>query len=630
MKYSHWLFGRNTKTLVVFALLIVLSNILYGQSNGNDLSQKLEQVSTRDSAYLQPIDISTSNIPLVELLRGIARANSLNLVVSPELDFNVSCNFKQAPIIDVIGFFCREHDLELDMVGRVVKILPKPKEPIFNNPLIAWDEETKVLNCDLKGDSLVVVMRTISKLAKVNILVPIELNTKKVWGHIDNLPVEKALVGIGMINKVDVKKIDDNTFSLSDMTQRETQAGQFKSEGSGRGMYIESINVETGSITAQARQTPLEEIVSQIVNRYGVGYVFSSKIEGNATFTVTDVHFEELLNALFVGTNFAFKKEKDVYVFGNRTNLEIFEVRTIKMQHRTIDKVEPLIPNSLKTGVQVTVAKELNSLILSGYPTALDNLEKFLRGIDQIIPLIYIEVLIVDVNKSKGVSTGIDAGLGEAPVATSGTILSGVDLTLSSSSVNKLIDGFNGFGWVNLGKVTPQFYMSIKALEESGDIKIRSTPKLSTLNGYEAVLTSGETKYYKEEMTNWFGSQIPQSSNSFVWRNVNADLKVTITPIVSGDDQITMDIEVTQSEFTPRDPADAPPGSINRSFKSLIRVRNEEMVLLGGLEKNTSSDVSRGVPLLSRIPVLRWFFSSVDKSEIETKLTIFIKPIVIY
>ena len=100
--------------------------------------------------------------------------------------------------------------------------------------------------------------------------------------------------------------------------------------------------------------------------------------------------------------------------------------------------------------------------------------------------------------------------------------------------------------------------------------------------------------------------------------------------MVSGDEQITLNIGVKQSNFTTRISPTAPPGTITRDFQSLVRVKNEEMVILGGLEENTSSDVGSGVPLLSRIPILKWFFSSRTKAKNKNKLTIFIKPTVVY
>jgi type IV pilus assembly protein PilQ len=61
-----------------------------------------------------------------------------------------------------------------------------------------------------------------------------------------------------------------------------------------------------------------------------------------------------------------------------------------------------------------------------------------------------------------------------------------------------------------------------------------------------------------------------------------------------------------------------------------VRVKNGEMIMLGGLEENSNSNSGKGLPLISRIPVLKWIFGNRTKSKTENKLTIFIKPTIIY
>ncbi|MBN2520925.1 MAG: type II and III secretion system protein, partial [Bacteroidales bacterium] len=247
--------------------------------------------------------------------------------------------------------------------------------------------------------------------------------------------------------------------------------------------------------------------------------------------------------------------------------------------------------------------------------------------IDKIVPVILIEVIIIDFNKSAKISTGIRAGLGENPGQTAGTVFPDIDISLSSKSINDILESFTDFGIIRLGKVvSPDFYMSLKLLENQGILNLRSTPKLSTLNGHEATLSIGNTEYYLEEQNQVIGTQNPQSVKTQTFKPVNAELAVTIKPIVSGDDQITLEIDVEQSDFTERISQFAPPGAVNRNFKSSIRVKNQEMVLLGGLEERRTSDSGSGLPLLSRIPVLKWIFSSKAKENSKSKLNIFIKP----
>jgi type IV pilus assembly protein PilQ len=227
--------------------------------------------------------------------------------------------------------------------------------------------------------------------------------------------------------------------------------------------------------------------------------------------------------------------------------------------------------------------------------------------------------------------TGISWGIGEGTVSTSGNIFPEADMTLGAQTVNKIIGGFDGFGSFNIGQVVPEFFAKIKALEANGNIKIRSTPKLSTLNGHRANLSIGETTYYVVTNQNFFGSQVPTTSEVRNYAPIDAELGVNIKPLVSGDGQVTLDINVIQSDFSgERIEEDAPPGLTSREFSSIIRMQNQDLAILGGLEEKIKNDSGSGVPLLARVPVIKWLFSKRKREDTKQKLTILIKPTVIY
>ena len=57
----------------------------------------------------------------------------------------------------------------------------------------------------------------------------------------------------------------------------------------------------------------------------------------------------------------------------------------------------------------------------------------------------------------------------------------------------------------------------------------------------------------------------------------------------------------------------------------MIRIGNQETILLGGLEEKRKSKTASGVPFLSRIPVIKWFFSSRTEENKKSKLNILIQ-----
>jgi len=295
------------------------------------------------------------------------------------------------------------------------------------------------------------------------------------------------------------------------------------------------------------------------------------------------------------------------------------------------ESILTIIPDEIKRDLDIKVDKELNSFLVNGPAANIERFESFIQYIDKAVPVILIEVMLLEVNRSATVETGIKAGIGDKPVTTTGTVFPTADINLGAQTINNIIDGFSGFGSLNIGKVVPNFYLSLKAMETNGNLKVRSSPRLSTLNGHKAYLSIGETTYYVVTNQNYYGSQIPQASEVKNYQPIDAELSVTIMPLVSGNGQITMDIKVIQSSFNGQKvDKDAPPGINSREFTSIIRVKDQDLIVLGGLEESVKNDSGTGVPLLSRIPIIKWIFSSRKREDSKKKLSVLIKPTVIY
>ncbi|CAM1340647.1 type II secretion system protein GspD [Tenacibaculum amylolyticum] len=273
---------------------------------------------------------------------------------------------------------------------------------------------------------------------------------------------------------------------------------------------------------------------------------------------------------------------------------------------------------------------EQNSFIVTGDPEDVRKFKNFIKKIDKPVPVILIEVMILEVNKSNTLTAGVELGVGDKPTASTGALFPSANVTLGANAINRLIGGFNGFGALNVGRVVPNFYAKIQAMESNGNVKIKSTPKLSTLNGHRATLSSGVTSYYAVTQSNVLGVQNPQTQVIRNYLPIDANLSISIRPIVSGDEQITLGISVVQSSFNgERIEPEAPPGINSREFTSTVRVKNQDVVILGGLEENVKNDSGSGVPFLARIPIIKWLFSKRVRTARKSKLSVLIRPTVI-
>ena len=299
-------------------------------------------------------------------------------------------------------------------------------------------------------------------------------------------------------------------------------------------------------------------------------------------------------------------------------------------QNSLADVILDMIPDGVINELEIEIDRELNSFIVSGSQENINNFRSLITAIDKPVPVILIETMIIEINRTSTIETGVEWGLGDAPVQDQGLIFPNTDLTLGANTVNRVLGGLEGLTSLNLGRVVPNFFANLKAMETNGDININSTPKLSVLNGHEAQLSIGQTTYYVITQTNIIGSQNPQTNTIQNFQPIEAELGVFIKPTVSLEGEITMGIVVNQSTFSnTRIAPNAPPDINTRKFTSTIRVRDKDIVVLGGLEDVIRSNTGTGVPFLARIPIIKFLFSKRVREGTKRKLAILIRPVVL-
>lgn len=633
----------NKKLLIL--LVLAISLMAKAQDRLDVLDEKLTQLAKSYPGINDKVELSMNGATIQEYVRAIGQNNNLNVNVDPSLDIKLTNSFSKVTAKEVFLFLCKRYDLEIQFVGPIMtfaKFVPIVIEKkIATKKLnVEYEKNADLLSYDLSNDTLGNVTKEITKQSGKNIIFTPELANKMVAGFIQNASFNAALEKLAFANDMKVSKTEDGFYIFEKKQAAATQQGGNQANnsfgnlgGQNTAPKNSSIQIKDGLITMDVQNMPINEIVNTISKDLSKNYFLFNDLKGNASLKVVDAPYDEFLKLLFNGTEFTFKKDGSVYMFGDRNLEGLRQSKLIALKNRTIEKLLDFIPAELKKGVELKVFEDLNGVIVSGSQPRINELETFLRQLDVVVPMVHIEVIIADVRKSNSLSAGISAGLGTAGTGTTGgTLLPDYNISLNSNSINNLISGINGFGVINLGNVTPNFYLNLKAMESNGTLKLRSTPQIATLNGHEAKLSVGQTQYYLEVNNNLVNNvntqqNILQTQN---WKAVNADLSLTIDPQVSGDEQITMTINVKQSSFTERVSNTAPPGTINRDFQSLVRVKNGEMIMLGGLEENQNNNSGSGLPFLSRIPVLKWIFGNRTKSKSENKLTIFIKPTVIY
>lgn len=604
----------------------------------DELKTRLDTLSVTVPGLSDEVDFTLANAPLYELLRAVAETHNLNVSLNNLPEIYITNNFTDVSVKDLFLFVCREHDLKIRFVNNIFAFY-QDLPPIIPESTVEVRGSGKI-DLNLRNADLISFARELTSKTSVNLIINSSLQNQKVNLFVKDLEIEEALIHLADVNNLEFVKKREGVFQFN--RNPEVSNNQADIRGARGGVSLSqrgrtNFNLTTFKmsdedyISLTCSSTGIQDLLSAVCQDLGIDYVFLTQIQGNMDARLDSVRFDDFLDLALETSNLSFSIDNSgSYVIGTQNLPGLNESKVFTFKNRSIEGVVGVIPQDLMTQVKVKEFNDLNALILTGSERATNKLENFLDQLDKPVPNVLIEVIVVELRKGYSLSTGIQAFLGDSIPRTSGQVFGGVDATISSGAINKILSNMDDRGIMNLGQVTPRFYATLKAMEDNNNLDIKSTPKLSTLNGHEATLQIGQSVYYLIETQNVTGGVNPIVTVTPKYENVEANLDIKITPFVSELEDVTLSISAEFSDFIAPTTEGAPPGNATRKFISKIRVKNQETVVLGGLEEDSDVESGSGTPILSRIPILKWIFSSRSKQTTQGKLMIFIKPTIVY
>ncbi len=281
--------------------------------------------------------------------------------------------------------------------------------------------------------------------------------------------------------------------------------------------------------------------------------------------------------------------------------------------------VTPILKKIMSKRGDVIMDDRTNTLIITDLRDRQDPINRLIDALDEQTPQVVIEARIVETDREFERDMGIIWGVhGKADVAHgtqtklqfphTGQIDYDVSLPAKAAS------GTLGLSFGNvLDSVTLD--VTLEAFETNGDVKVLSSPRIATQNNQKATIEQGV--------------QIPVVSTTATQINVefiSASLKLSVTPQITKDGTVIMDVAVDNSspDFVNR-VGDVPP-IITERAQTQILVADGGTAVIGGIFKLNDSITQVSVPGLSKIPGLGWLFKNKTINRKNTELLIFITP----
>ena len=288
-----------------------------------------------------------------------------------------------------------------------------------------------------------------------------------------------------------------------------------------------------------------------------------------------------------------------------------------------------MVRDYLEPGGRAVLVNGTNSIVATDSPASLQRVSDLIAAIDRRPLQVLIESRIVEVLRSESLELGINWS--GTYSSRSGDIFGSPGIEGGSFAVNQPFE-VQGGGTLGYGFVNDRYSLAarLSALEQRGSARTISSPRVVVIENRRAVISQGEEFLVpKREQSTYINTQSPDPTSKPVPESYSAVLKLAVVPRVVDGSRVYLALEVKREEFDHMSDIEGFPMKHLRSALTELIVDSGRTAVIGGIRTEGFEKTDSGVPLLSRIPILGWFFKGRQKSKGETELMIFLTPMVL-
>ncbi len=378
----------------------------------------------------------------------------------------------------------------------------------------------------------------------------------------------------------------------------------------------------TGKITVRLRNVPWDQALELVLRSKSLGK-------------------EEFGNIIRVAPLATLEAEAKAKLERRKAQLDSqpLSVSLVPVNYATAGDMATRVKEVLSARGNVAVDARTNTLIVRDLAENIGKVRSLVSSLDLQTPQVLIESRIVEASTTFRREVGIQWGgntlmssangnptglvFPSSVAATGGAVAAGSagNPAASNYAVSLPVGVTNGAGGA-LGLAfgsaggAVQLNLRLSALEAQGAVKTISAPKVTTLDNETARISQGVS--------------IPFSQVSAAGANtqfVEARLSLEVTPHITQDGSVLMKINAQNNQPDPANTgANGQPGISRKEANTNVLVKDGETTVIGGIYVRTGSTNQSGLPILSKIPVLGFFFRNNRELETKNELLIFITP----
>lgn len=282
-----------------------------------------------------------------------------------------------------------------------------------------------------------------------------------------------------------------------------------------------------------------------------------------------------------------------------------------------------------------TINRLTGTIFVTASKRNLERVEQYLNTIKKVISRqVLVEAKIIEVQLSEGLRYGIDWSF--------------VNRTLGNGQINITTPNFSGVvpltsPYINMGVTRGESFSTLlKALQSQGEVRTLSNPRVNIMNGQTALLSVGRNVSFiskVETTTTTASGAAPTTTFTVTTSNILSGIIIGIVPYINENGEISLTITPIISDLIQLQ--DKTIGSGNsqtqislptvdlRELSTTVKVRDGQMIIIGGLISKKENLQDNKIPGLGDIPLLGEAFKSRDKAESRSELVVVLQPILV-
>ena len=408
-------------------------------------------------------------------------------------------------------------------------------------------------------------------------------------------------------------------------------------------------------------------VLQLIADFTGLNLVASDTVGGNVTLRLKNVPWDQALDIILKAKGLGMRQIDNVIMVA--PNAEITAREQLELEaSKQVEELAPLHTEFMQVNYakaidladlikaeensllsergSVTIDERTNTLIVQDVANSLENIRQMILKLDIPIRQVLIESRIVNADESFAKDLGVRFGYakntkqanpdiagGGRPIIGPGGHNDPVAIFTGSEAGN--VDGSGGTGRVDVenllvdlpslaagagaslivGKIGSYLLqLELTAMIAEGRGEDIASPKVITSNQHKATISSGVEIPY----------QSGSSAEGFTTEFKEALLSLDVTPQITPDDRVLLDLSVTQD--SPGIPVLGQIPINTRKVATQVMVDNGETVVLGGVYTRTKNDAIDRVPFFGDLPYVGFLFKRTTESESKSELLIFVTP----